>query len=146
MQTKNKIIFDKIEVFLNNVNFTRINHIQGKYEISSNDIIKVNDVDENGFNLLATRNLFFLPKGLFKISVKFDIVCKFSPVSRRHFAGDLKEIGKFIKKRKIEIFEDLGVGKKMSIIISQLTSINNNNPIVLPPNFLQNITETKKGI
>lgn len=130
---KLQIVFKNIEIVLKKVEFKKLEETSDKYHIVIKNKLKSKNVTETGFTLVASRKQEFEPVGAFEINIQYDMICELDDKSIKHYSGNLEEIKKFIKKRKIEIFNSLEVGSKMSVLISQLSLINDSKPIVTPP-------------
>jgi hypothetical protein len=132
---KKMILFDSILVQLNKVEYLKLEDTSKHYNILTNDKITSKNVSELGFNLLVSRKLMLDPEGAFKLFVQFELECLFDSDARSYYLGDVNKINKFINKRKLEIVESTEVGNLITILISQLTLVNNGRSIITAPTF-----------
>ena len=133
MTNEKMVNFKKIETKLLEANYVALEEKVGGFSVVTDENIKYENINRNGFDLLYSRRVTLKPQALFSISVKYLISCEFDDEAMKHFNGDKDMISAFIDKRKVEIIKKKNIGNIVSLLVAQLSSYHAMNPIILPP-------------
>jgi len=120
-----------INPVLQSVSYKKIDDAKGNFKIIVDEDITIDKVEKDNFILIYSRNVYLKPKVLFEINTTFQIECKFDERAVIKYNGDLEKIQSFIEKNKKAIVSESRACGLSSLLVSQLTVIDNLNPMIL---------------
>lgn len=132
-----KINLKQIETFLESINY-KYESEKGRFKLDIDEIVEPFDCDDEFINIRLTRKVIIEPVKLFSLEVSFVVRGKIDEVDKAFFQGDIDKIYHFAEKNKYEIIKSQTVCSQSSLLIAQITSFINMNPIILPPRLLNN--------
>lgn len=125
------------QFYLHKLTYDRIvtNTDEETSSLNCSDNISVEINDRDMLKIIVTRNLFFDPDMLFKLSVAFGADIIFDPQKKGEYeweninlAEEFREYGDFVT---------VNLMNRISLLISQITSSFGQMPLVLPPNIVK---------
>jgi hypothetical protein len=128
----------QIESFLESINYRFHSNEKGKFKINIDEIVEPFDCNDEFINIRLTRKVIIEPANLFSLEVSFVVRGKFDESDKAFFQGDKDKIYNFVEKNKYEIIKNQTVCSQSSLLIAQITSFLNMNPVILPPRLLSN--------
>ncbi len=127
-----------IQINLVNITYNSIDlsSEDSNFNIHCQDSLKTKLNGDRSLSAFFTRKVFLDPKALFELSVTYEAVMDIDEDSKDEI-NDI-DFDKEISENGEDILMILA--SKCSLLISQITSASGQNPIITPPNF---INETK---
>lgn len=121
------------EFYLYKIDYDRIETFSSKTEYSLNcaDNIHVEINDKNGVKVIVTRNLFFEPEEMFRLTVAFGANLKFNPQRENEYKWS--EINLAEEFRNNGNFVTANLMSRITLLIGQITSSFGQQPLILPP-------------
>lgn len=133
-----KIFLPGIQFNLINITFDSVdlNNEESNFTIHCKDSLKTKlNCDNLSLFVCLTRKVFLEPKALFELSVSYEAVKEIN----ENLKGEINIID--FDKEILENGEDIlmALASKISLLIAQITSSSGQNPIITPPNFINEI-------
>ncbi len=121
------------EFYLQSINYDRLNSVMSKEEVFLNctDNIHVERNENNGVKVTVTRELFFEPGEMFRLSVAFGADLQFDLQRAEEY--DWNEVNLAEEFRDNGDFVILNLMSRITLLIAQITSSFGQQPLILPP-------------